>query len=829
MARPQSEGGDPLPASDLGSDDEWHLTMGSDSDVDDLESCDPPPELLAQCHPQTQPVFQPVSTPKHHSTPPRSPPPFLLQPLDEYDADDLNQPILIPNFRLHTSPKPPSAWADRPRGAPPLPDTPLRDPTPAHAVSSPILARPGSDSAPSSHADSLGSGSALRISTRTSSDASDASRRTTVKSVSFLTQTKDVPKPMAVNDVATSISASSSTKSMETGQVERKMSALRLTINNGKARLSCARASVAKRPQPRRFSVERPLSDNITHSNPKISALPQQHVMSILSNTPSQPLNATQSEHFNSKSEAAFHRHNSEVTQMQHPPMSPTNLSESYDSPSPFLSPDSTTQRYSSPATALGKVSRWRGYQSFHTTIRDLSFLECVVELLKGTIVMKKKNFIHTAEAEIWLSPDLQFLRYKILKKGQPSRVHSVTMSRVRKLKGSDKEISVEVLDEKKSIDFMFSSKDRTDIWLSGLCCLVPPHATVKSRNQRMQLQNNYDPFRDTWNGKPLTTRKRLNEFILLGTFGRGSFAKVKLALSTEDKRFYAVKVLFKDNLRKQMRISPMYKISAAKPLAIDDINEIVVMRTLNHENVMQMKGVFDDTEDDKLYVVIEFLPKGPIMSSSKLQGAIPLTEERARIIFVDVLAGLNYLHSNNVVHRDIKPENLLQTGDGTVKISDFGAALLYSDDENCETQDPQRYRSTVGTPAFSAPEVCLSEKSPPTPDRCYSADIWSLGATLFYIVYGRVPFLARSVFEIYEAICTQPLVFPDSPHVSKTLKLLLRRMLERVPEKRATISSIIRSPWLTESVEVAGKLAKLRSALLQSGEADGAQYAKIS
>lgn len=447
---------------------------------------------------------------------------------------------------------------------------------------------------------------------------------------------------------------------------------------------------------------------------------------------------------------------------------------------------------------------------------KELSFLECVVELLRGSVVLKRKNFMNASEAWIWLNSDLTAVKYRTAKKGAAPDVCTLVLNNVRKLKGYDRDVSLDVIGEKKSLDFVFPSRERAEIWMSGLCCLVPSHASVKVKNRRWQLRETYDPLLDTWNGKPLATRKRLEEYILLGSIGRGSFGKVKLAFLSTDRQFFAVKVLSKAMMRKRNRSAPLerridHKDNAFGQLSMTDVNEIAVMKHLDHKNVMRMKGAFDVNEEDKLFIVVEFLPNGPIMNSSKLTGAKPLKEERARSAFVDVLSGLEYLHHNNVAHRDIKPDNLLEAGDGTVKISDFGAAILYRDDDSSNGEEMPGNSSTVGTPAFTAPELCVSEMSPTCPRRCFAADIWSLGATLFYMVYGRAPFTARSVFQMYDAICTGELVFPEGQSVSKSLQALIQRMLVKDPGQRATVEEIVKSAWLSNNVDVAGKVEELQ------------------
>lgn len=224
---------------------------------------------------------------------------------------------------------------------------------------------------------------------------------------------------------------------------------------------------------------------------------------------------------------------------------------------------------------------------------------------------------------------------------------------------------------------------------------------------------------------------------------GRGAFGKVKLAISTVDKRFYAVKIMTKQ--KKGSFLSEANK------------EEHAILRKLRHRNIVKHRDVLFDPSSDKIVLVVEYMARGVVLDSSKLEGVKPLSEEGVREIMRDVVSGLLYLHSQRVVHRDIKPDNLLRAGDGTVKLGDFGEARMY----DVAAPDNRSKPTSPGTPVFLAPEFCMSDKSFKPPVENYAADVWSLGATIYYMVFGRAPFIASSVFELYDVICKEDLKFP--------------------------------------------------------------------
>eukprot|EP00984_Skeletonema_dohrnii_P000835 scaffold248_cov127-Skeletonema_dohrnii-CCMP3373.AAC.20 len=127
---------------------------------------------------------------------------------------------------------------------------------------------------------------------------------------------------------------------------------------------------------------------------------------------------------------------------------------------------------------------------------------------------------------------------------------------------------------------------------------------------------------------------------------------------------------------------------------------EIAVMKMIQHPNIVALHEVIDMTESDRLYMVIDYLPLGQVMThvegtnmyrrrprkegEPQLEGVTAdgyFDEYHAALLFVDVLHGLGYLHSQSIAHRDLKPENILLDSRGVAKISDFGVAHLFEDE----------------------------------------------------------------------------------------------------------------------------------------------------
>ncbi|KAG5997192.1 hypothetical protein E4U43_002702 [Claviceps pusilla] len=223
-------------------------------------------------------------------------------------------------------------------------------------------------------------------------------------------------------------------------------------------------------------------------------------------------------------------------------------------------------------------------------------------------------------------------------------------------------------------------------------------------------------------------------------------------------------------------------------------------------------------------------------------------TFDQARTTFRDTVLGLEYLHYQGVVHRDIKPANLLWTRDHRVKISDFGVSYFgrpirdgepdddtVSESEARDFDDDLELAKTVGTPAFFAPELCYTDVDRELqPKVSEQIDVWSLGVTLYCLIFARIPFLAEDEFQMFRKIATEEIHIPrrrlkpvdpstspaehslykrqnahpyrddndlDYEDVDNLLYDLLRQMLTKNPEKRIRLRDIKRHPWVVQGI----------------------------
>eukprot|EP00770_Monocercomonoides_exilis_P004354 MONOS_4334.1-p1 / transcript=MONOS_4334.1 / gene=MONOS_4334 / organism=Monocercomonoides_exilis_PA203 / gene_product=YALI0D08822p / transcript_product=YALI0D08822p / location=Mono_scaffold00114:18018-23648(+) / protein_length=1665 / sequence_SO=supercontig / SO=protein_coding / is_pseudo=false len=237
------------------------------------------------------------------------------------------------------------------------------------------------------------------------------------------------------------------------------------------------------------------------------------------------------------------------------------------------------------------------------------------------------------------------------------------------------------------------------------------------------------------------TGRKIINQYVILQNIGSGSFAKVKLCYEKNAPEIvYALKVVKK--AAKKMLGPPRRggnETNASK--------EIAIMKKTNHPNIMKLKEVIDDAKQRKLYMVIEYLPRGPCY----VDGQPPLSEDLARKYMRQIILGIDYLHTYNIVHHDIKVANILLDKDDNCKICDLGVSLLYPEINT-------RIREIRGTPAYIPPEA-LQVPLPPEGYVASKHDIWSLGVLLYHLLFGHPPFLRETICSTYQAIRTEDAV----------------------------------------------------------------------
>lgn len=211
---------------------------------------------------------------------------------------------------------------------------------------------------------------------------------------------------------------------------------------------------------------------------------------------------------------------------------------------------------------------------------------------------------------------------------------------------------------------------------------------------------------------------------------------------------------------------------------------EIAIMKKLHHNNLVALIEVLDDPTEDSLYMVMEMCKKGVIMKVGIGEDTDPYDDERCRAWFRDLILAIEYIHAQGIVHRDIKPDNCLLTQDDVLKVVDFGVSEMF------EKNSAMYTAKSAGSPAFLPPELCVVKHGDVSGT---ATDIWSMGVTLYCLRYGRLPFAKDIIFELYESIRNDEVNLDEES--DEDFKDLMKRLLEKDPEKRITMPELRVSP----------------------------------
>jgi calcium-dependent protein kinase len=254
-------------------------------------------------------------------------------------------------------------------------------------------------------------------------------------------------------------------------------------------------------------------------------------------------------------------------------------------------------------------------------------------------------------------------------------------------------------------------------------------------------------------------------------TLGEGTFGKVVKVRHKVTGQFRAMKIIDKINSESDMDIR----------------NEIEILKTLDHPNIVKIFECF--ITSNYCYLITEICDQGELYDdiiSHKLPSAYK--EEAAAYIMYQILSGLYYCHSKNVIHRDLKPENILieykdMSDFHKIKIIDFGTAKIF--------EKNTKYNKVIGSAYYMAPEVINCSYN----EKC---DLWSCGVILYILLCLSPPFPGGSSLEIQNRIKSgiYDLSGSEWDDVSDSAKNLIDGLLKINVDKRLTAEDALKHEW---------------------------------
>ena len=270
-----------------------------------------------------------------------------------------------------------------------------------------------------------------------------------------------------------------------------------------------------------------------------------------------------------------------------------------------------------------------------------------------------------------------------------------------------------------------------------------------------------------------------LSDFIIGDLIGKGTFSSVNLVKRKIDNQTYAMKRV------KIIQLQEKEKQNA--------LNEIRILASLNHKNIIGYKEAFFDEETQTLNIIMEYANDGDLSTKIKynLKNGLIFRENIIWSYIIQILEGINYLHENKIIHRDLKSANLFLMKDGTLKIGDLNVSKI-AKMGIAFTQ--------AGTPYYASPEVWL--------DKSYDnkSDIWSIGCIIYELCMLKTPFRGTSMKNLclniqkgeYEDICN---------FYSDDLRKVIQKMLVVNPDFRFSAFQILNLDFVLKKRNLGGKI----------------------
>ncbi|MHC4390125.1 MAG: serine/threonine-protein kinase [Planctomycetota bacterium] len=255
--------------------------------------------------------------------------------------------------------------------------------------------------------------------------------------------------------------------------------------------------------------------------------------------------------------------------------------------------------------------------------------------------------------------------------------------------------------------------------------------------------------------------RRQFGDFEVKQEVGRGSMGVVYKATHVPSGRDVALKVL-----PPRLGSDPVFLKRFFR--------EARTAARLNHPNVVRALDV--GYSEGVYYFAMEYVSGSNLKTIVDARG--PVREREALKVCYYMAHALAHAHKLGIAHRDIKPANIIVSREGRVKLCDLGLARVEDAEDLSLTQEGR----SVGTPYYMAPEQALFRHK--VDERC---DLYSLGCTLFYLLTGRPPYVAKTPSAILAKHVSAPVPDPrtERPELSKLASKICRWLLQKRPENR--------------------------------------------
>lgn len=253
-----------------------------------------------------------------------------------------------------------------------------------------------------------------------------------------------------------------------------------------------------------------------------------------------------------------------------------------------------------------------------------------------------------------------------------------------------------------------------------------------------------------------------LSSYAIIRLIGRGGMGEVYEANEQTLDRRVALKVIAREKIGSSREADIIRRF----------LQEARILAQVNHPNVVTIHAI--DRYLETQFIAMEYIEGVPF---HELFAFLAFSSSEAAPMFMQVLEGMQAMHSKNILHRDLKPHNLMLRTDGQLKILDFGIAKRQGDNDPAEVQ-----KKLVGTLAYMAPEVVSGSRAD------QRSDMWSLGAIFYEALVGHSLVTAGNEKRVgLRARPNSDIVFPIEcvSRVAPAIREIIARLCDRNPQVR--------------------------------------------
>ena len=256
-----------------------------------------------------------------------------------------------------------------------------------------------------------------------------------------------------------------------------------------------------------------------------------------------------------------------------------------------------------------------------------------------------------------------------------------------------------------------------------------------------------------------------MSDFKIEKVLGRGSFGSVYLVTRKEDNKIYALKTVILEKLSKKEQEN--------------SVNEVRILASVNHPNVIGYKEAFWNDKESSLNIVMEYADDGDLQTKiqkMKKEGGM-FNENLIWSYSIQMIEGLKALHDKKIMHRDLKSANIFLVKDKhQCKLGDMNVSKVIKD---------KVLLTQTGTPYYASPEVWNDEPY------SYKSDLWSIGCVIYEICALHPPFRGKDLDELYVNVCKGK-IERISQAYSDDLWKMIKMLLQVDVNKRVNCDSFL-------------------------------------